>query len=238
MPLICFYNGDWLSEPSNHKDFCHKYINTNKDHLNKCHDCHASWEKEVKRQKKPIICKCYGGMSGLAVPILIQGNYFGCILSGQFLLEPLTDKITKKIIKNLNLNPQDIIIDDLKKIKILTIEKLNIIMELLYLTGNSFASMAYSNMKLSELGLDYKIINNDSIKKLFPNNNKQTKKGLTEREYEILKFITDGKNNNEIAKELFISVHTAKAHVSSIIEKFEVKDRVQVAVKATKENLV
>ena len=61
---------------------------------------------------------------------------------------------------------------------------------------------------------------------------------LTQREYEVLKLIVDGKSNNEIAKVLTISEHTAKAHVCNIIQKLVVDDRTQAAVKALKEGLV
>ena len=61
---------------------------------------------------------------------------------------------------------------------------------------------------------------------------------LTEREYEVLKHLVEGKRNTEIAKELIVSVHTAKAHVCSILQKMCVNDRVQAAVKAVKEGMV
>lgn len=61
---------------------------------------------------------------------------------------------------------------------------------------------------------------------------------LTERECEVLKHLVLGKSNTEIAKELIVSVHTAKAHVCSILQKMCVNDRVQAAVKAVKEGLV
>ena len=61
---------------------------------------------------------------------------------------------------------------------------------------------------------------------------------LTQREYEVLKLVVDGKSNNDIAKELCISEHTAKAHVCNIIQKLVVDDRTQAAVKAIKEGLV
>ena len=61
---------------------------------------------------------------------------------------------------------------------------------------------------------------------------------LTEREFEVLKHLVDGKSNTEIAKELIVSVHTAKAHVCSILQKMCVNDRVQAAVKAVKEGMV
>ena len=61
---------------------------------------------------------------------------------------------------------------------------------------------------------------------------------LTQREYEVLKLVVDGKSNHQIADELTISEHTAKAHVCNIIQKLVVDDRTQAAVKALKEGLV
>lgn len=66
----------------------------------------------------------------------------------------------------------------------------------------------------------------------------KTGKPLTEREYEVLKLIVMGNTNVEIAEALMISVHTAKAHVCSILQKMGVDDRVQVAVKAVRKGIV
>ena len=62
--------------------------------------------------------------------------------------------------------------------------------------------------------------------------------GLTARESQILKLITEGYSNNEIANQLFVSINTTKAHVASILQKLEVDDRLQAALKALKERLV
>jgi DNA-binding NarL/FixJ family response regulator len=78
----------------------------------------------------------------------------------------------------------------------------------------------------------------DNIGLLTNQNHEQTKIPLTEREFEVLKHLVAGKSNTEIAKELIVSVHTAKAHVCSILQKMCVNDRVQAAVKAVKEGLV
>ncbi len=67
---------------------------------------------------------------------------------------------------------------------------------------------------------------------------KEQHANLTQREFEVLKLVVDGKSNNEIAQELTISEHTAKAHVCNIIQKLVVDDRTQAAVKALKEGLV
>ena len=69
-------------------------------------------------------------------------------------------------------------------------------------------------------------------------NFKATHANLTEREYEVLKLVVDGKSNYEIAQILKISEHTSKAHVCNIIQKLVVDDRTQAAVKAIKEGLV
>lgn len=61
---------------------------------------------------------------------------------------------------------------------------------------------------------------------------------LTARETQILRLITQGYSNNEIAKELFVSINTTKAHVASILQKLEVEDRLQAALKALKNKIV
>ena len=55
---------------------------------------------------------------------------------------------------------------------------------------------------------------------------------LTAREAQILKLMTEGHSNMEIAQKLVISVNTTKAHVASILQKLEVDDRLQAALKA------
>ena len=78
----------------------------------------------------------------------------------------------------------------------------------------------------------------DNVGLLPSRNNDENRVPLTEREFEVLKHLVLGKSNTEIAKELIVSVHTAKAHVCSILQKMCVNDRVQAAVKAVKEGLV
>jgi DNA-binding NarL/FixJ family response regulator len=61
---------------------------------------------------------------------------------------------------------------------------------------------------------------------------------LTKRELEVLSLIAAGKENAEIADSLVISQHTAKNHVSSILAKLEVENRIQAAVYAVRQRLV
>lgn len=68
--------------------------------------------------------------------------------------------------------------------------------------------------------------------------NEKCGKSLTEREVEVLELVVMGKSNTEIAQELLISAHTAKAHVCSILQKMGVNDRVQAAVKAVRQQML
>ncbi|SDZ04524.1 two-component system, NarL family, response regulator LiaR [Evansella caseinilytica] len=60
---------------------------------------------------------------------------------------------------------------------------------------------------------------------------------LTEREMDVLKLMTEGKSNQEIADALFIALKTVKVHVSNILSKLDVQDRTQAVIYAFKNNL-
>jgi DNA-binding NarL/FixJ family response regulator len=55
---------------------------------------------------------------------------------------------------------------------------------------------------------------------------------LSERELEILRLVSQGASNREIADKLFITEGTVKNHVSNILGKLDVRDRTQAALKA------
>jgi len=61
---------------------------------------------------------------------------------------------------------------------------------------------------------------------------------LSAREREVLRLVADGASNGEIAAELFISPHTVKNHISTILVKLQVANRVQAAVRAVRDDLV
>ena len=61
---------------------------------------------------------------------------------------------------------------------------------------------------------------------------------LTEREVEVLKLVASGKENSEIARDLFISRKTVQNHMSSILAKLQLENRIQAAVAAVRGGIV
>ena len=61
---------------------------------------------------------------------------------------------------------------------------------------------------------------------------------LSERELEVLRLLVDGRSNPEIADELHISRHTARAHVSNLLRKLDTTSRVEAVAEAHRRGLV
>ena len=61
---------------------------------------------------------------------------------------------------------------------------------------------------------------------------------LSQKEIKILKLLILGLENTEIAEQMGITVHTVKVHITSILKKFNAKNRTQAACLAIKKGLI
>jgi DNA-binding NarL/FixJ family response regulator len=55
---------------------------------------------------------------------------------------------------------------------------------------------------------------------------------LTEHEEEVLSLVAQGKSNQQIARQLFVSLKTVRNHVSNILLKLQVADRARAVIRA------
>ncbi|MBU3014095.1 response regulator transcription factor [Poseidonibacter lekithochrous] len=72
------------------------------------------------------------------------------------------------------------------------------------------------------------IIENSTLSKLVKYDDKID--GLSQRELDVSKFVSKGFTNKEIAQELDITERTIKAHISTIFQKLQIKDRVTLGI--------
>ena len=70
------------------------------------------------------------------------------------------------------------------------------------------------------------------------NENAMNQSGMSKRELEVLLLMAAGLSNQEIAKQLFVSLNTIKTHSSKIFEKMDVQRRTQAIEKAKRMGLI
>lgn len=87
--------------------------------------------------------------------------------------------------------------------------------EIKYLRKDIAVALAENERKILTANLTF-----DEINQFIPD-------PLSEREFEILQLLIQGKNNKEIAEKVFLSVNTIKFHLKNIYTKLEVKNRIQ-----------
>lgn len=147
------------------------------------------------------VFNCYMGLTFLCAPIMVEGEPQGVFYGGGFCSED-----NKKAFKGgANF---DIPIIDTKKIQ----EMANFIETLIEVLSNK------------KVIIDEKKDVNKLKNIIF------LQKKLSLREIDIIKLITDGLSNKEIASRLNISEKTVKTHVSNILRKLEMKDRTQIII--------
>lgn len=235
--LQSFYGSEPLTEPSNFTDFCEKHTQKTEEGLKRCNECLAKWTKKAERINGPLIFKCHCGLDSFAIPVIIEKKQLATVFGGKVLTSPPNKKHFSNLAQELGLDKESYL-QAVEKIRILPEDKFKAIIKSLSIVVNSVANISFANFHLAAFGLNYKVPRNIALEEWLFLNCDKIKNPITTREFEVLKLIVSGKTNAEIAKELFISTHTVKAHVSTIIEKMGAQDRVQIAVKAVREGMV
>ncbi len=96
-------------------------------------------------------------------------------------------------------------------------------------------------LKLTKPKVETRVVEKEVLlhQKDFVLNERELEKlGLSKREVEVLKLMSKGMSNQEIATQLFVSLNTIKTHSSKIFEKLDVKRRTQAVEKAKRLSII
>jgi DNA-binding NarL/FixJ family response regulator len=74
--------------------------------------------------------------------------------------------------------------------------------------------------------------------RLDPTNSAQEPPPLNRSQREILQLMTEGLSNREIAGRIHLSENTVKSHIQEMLRKMDARNRVEAAVRATREGWV
>ncbi len=77
----------------------------------------------------------------------------------------------------------------------------------------------------------------EQVTKQAPSNHEPYMEEVTDREKDVVRLVAQGRSNQQIASELFISEKTVKTHISNILNKLQLQDRTQLAIYAIKSGM-
>lgn len=136
-----------ITFPSNFSELCDKYIRKTSEGFKRCQECDLKWGKIAGEKGKPVIYTCHAGLTDFAVPIIVEGKPIGAIHGGQILMEQPDENKAREYAKNLCID-EDLYIEALKKIKIISNEKIQIAANFLFLVANAISEIGHKNLKL------------------------------------------------------------------------------------------
>ncbi|WP_430510038.1 response regulator transcription factor [Gottfriedia solisilvae] len=154
---------------------------------------------------------------------------------------------TKSILKNDSSTKVIIIKDELKVNEIEAFVDLGVKGCLQSDLDEVYLVMTVKQVHLGNLFIDYRFTNEifreyKSYKKIYKQKHTVDLESintlLTRREYEILKLLAEGCTNNQISERLYISEKTVKNHVSNILAKMQVQDRLNAVIKGVRHNWI
>lgn len=173
------YKGKPVTEHSSCTEFC-KIIRSKENLKELCEKCDSRGGLEAARSGKPYIYKCHRGLIDFAVPIIVEEQYLGSLMSGQVLTEDASAMELEEIIKTDNKNEDDTAINEAyNKLNVISLEKIKAIADMMFHISNYI--IEEQNLKRVEEEVTKK--NNKIIK------SKKNEIGL---EREVNKLLTKG----------------------------------------------
>ena len=135
-------NGIELTKHVSSCEFCHKYTRGSKEGAKRCSSCDKQGAQLAKEQLKANLYTCHAGLKNFSVPIIVEGQYLGCIFGGQVLHEPLPEEKLMEYAEELDISPKEYA-EAAKKIVIISEHKLRSTADFLSNMSSLLFQMAY-----------------------------------------------------------------------------------------------
>lgn len=200
---LCFQNlqGEPIISWSNMSMLCYTLETEDK---NKCQTEHQKAIELLLKAKneKYIVFTCYAGISNFFFPVYFDNKLIAVLHGGGV----VTDKTT--------IAPE---ILEKYKVRIMSEEELK-----------KFCEIISNTIKIFNIDCDFL----ETLEAQGVETNEECFDGkLSRREIEVAKLICQGEANKKIAEKLFISEKTVKSHVSNILAKLDIVDRIHLVIK-------
>jgi ligand-binding sensor protein/anti-sigma regulatory factor (Ser/Thr protein kinase) len=145
-------NGIPITESSNFCNVCTMIRSTERG-LARCQSCDAEGGRIAHDRQRPYAYKCAGGFLDAAAPIIIDGEYVGCILCGQVIPSDASEEFIQDILDtNTPLGlPADKLEEELRKIEPLSRDRFKAAVEVLSLTAHNIMAKGAANLAQAQL---------------------------------------------------------------------------------------
>jgi ligand-binding sensor protein/anti-sigma regulatory factor (Ser/Thr protein kinase) len=136
-----------LTQNSNFRRIC-RMIRSTEGGLARCMRSDAEGGRKAQALRRPHIYVCMGGLIDIAAPIIIEGEYLGCILCGQVIPSDSREEFVEDIIsRNVSLGlPEDELRKAVEEIPSIPRERIDAAGEMLFLMANYIGEMGLANL--------------------------------------------------------------------------------------------
>ena len=140
-------NGNEVTRPSNFQPIC-KLIRSTPAGLARCQSCDAQGGRDAYQNGTPKAYICKSGLMDVAAPIIIEGEYLGCMLCGQVMMaRDQTDFVKNVTEKTLALGlPYNHVKSAVERTPAIARERIDAAAEMLMLTANHIIEIGMTNL--------------------------------------------------------------------------------------------
>lgn len=143
-------NGVIMTTHISNCEFCSRYTKGSAEGLKRCQLCDRQGAEQAMENGGMKIYTCHAGLKDYAVPIIMDGQFLGCIYGGQVLYEPLPEEKVRAYAEELGISPDEYA-EAARKIPIISEEKLRTTVEYLHNTVKLLFQMAYERHKTLQM---------------------------------------------------------------------------------------